>query len=645
MTIEYTSLADQLIAYLANDRSNTSGKSSSLNTSILLNADLFGKEGTIITANYGFEGYMGIPGMTGTDQASQDIAFANNVSWQDLGGNTTMNQRAYTSAISTDTVQATYDVDIEKLDNIPVVFSFPLLPTTVNPTDFRITRNDGVVVTPVIASFLPNAEYNERQTVVITGEFGNRGIPGTEGAIYPVSVSTVLDSTPLEMIGEDGLMSAVGITVDSQNPYVVGNGPKMVTAKLNRFSDLGEGAPLWLVTNQNNSGSDLYGEQALFRLRIYTSAGFSPDGIASILPTDYQKFFLVKAEDSSGNIIELVETGVDYEISGFGSIRVEGLADLSLAQPTYDNTYIEDHDNYYDIILSGDEEAINQIKTVELPSSGDYSVVYNPGGPGNNPSSNPEGPFTVPSTPHQVNVDNDINRVSNVSYVEVDGAVMRNPYTGQPIGENMGVAVKDLASGYEIYQYLDPDGKVFYASFSVSTDLVTDLTDELTSPTPINFIDARELTQGESFTVSGSYSREAAFNSEMGFYRILNESGAVLDPLTGTEINPTEAGYVEVALSESNRLSTSGSTLAAENFTTKSFAFSIFGGELYAPFLKVDFGDFGNGSEEIYFPFAGANSDKLDHVTNFGANVIGFEDLNGGGDRDFDDIILRFSIT
>lgn len=64
-----------------------------------------------------------------------------------------MNQRAYTSAISTDTVQATYDVDIEKLDNIPVVFSFPLLPTTVNPTDFRITRNDGVVVTPVIASF------------------------------------------------------------------------------------------------------------------------------------------------------------------------------------------------------------------------------------------------------------------------------------------------------------------------------------------------------------------------------------------------------------------------------------------------------------------------------------------------------------
>lgn len=37
--------------------------------------------------------------------------------------------------------------------------------------------------------------------------------------------------------------------------------------------------------------------------------------------------------------------------------------------------------------------------------------------------------------------------------------------------------------------------------------------------------------------------------------------------------------------------------------------------------------------------------DKLDHVTNFSANVIGFEDLNGGGDRDFDDIILRFSIT
>jgi hypothetical protein len=100
-------------------------------------------------------------------------------------------------------------------------------------------------------------------------------------------VGIVLDATPLEMVGPNGPISPVGIAIDSLNPYVQGNGPKIVAAKLDRFSDLGEGAPLWLTTNQNNSGVDLYGDQAQFRLRIYTSAGFSPDGIASLLPTEF----------------------------------------------------------------------------------------------------------------------------------------------------------------------------------------------------------------------------------------------------------------------------------------------------------------------------------------------------------------------
>lgn len=60
MTIQYTPLADRLLAYLAADRLNLSAKSSSLNTSILLSSDLFNQEGGIVTANYGFDGYMGI---------------------------------------------------------------------------------------------------------------------------------------------------------------------------------------------------------------------------------------------------------------------------------------------------------------------------------------------------------------------------------------------------------------------------------------------------------------------------------------------------------------------------------------------------------------------------------------------------------
>ncbi len=588
---------------------------------------------------------MGISGMNGTDAASQQIAFDNNVAWNNLGDLTSATQRAYTSAISTDTVQRIYGVDLEKNDNIPIVFTWPLIPTTANPSDFQVILNTGAIVTPAIASFLPNSEYNERQTVVITGEFGNRLTPGLEGAIYPISVATVLDSTPLEMLGASGPVSAVGLTIDSLNPYVEGNGPKLVAAKLTRMSNLGEGAPIWLATNQNNSGSDLYGNQAQFRLRVYTSAGFSPDGIASLLPTEFSRYFRLQAQDQNGQTINLTQTGIDYEISGFGVVRVVGLADLAAAQDTYDLTYIEDHDNYYDIILAGDEAAIGQIKRVEMPSAGNYSPVYNPGGPGNDPENGPPGPFTVPSSPHSINVQNTLQQSSQVSYVEVDGSVMRNPFSSTPIGQNLGLAVKDLATGHEIYKYVDPDGKNFYGSFPAVTDTATDLTSPMLNPTPIDLIDARPFTSGATVTVSGSYSREAAFESSMGFYRLLDTNGSVLDPLTGTTISPGEAGYLDAALSATNRLQTSGSTLTVGNLATQSFTFTILGGELYAPFLRVNTPDPNGLTQIVYFAFGAANQDSLSHGTKWGPNVIGFEDLLGGGDFDFDDVILRFTLS
>lgn len=242
---------------------------------------------------------------------------------------------------------------------------------------------------------------------------------------------------------------------------MAGNGPKIVAAKLDRFSDLGEGAPLWLATNQNNSGGDLYGDQAQFRLRIYTSAGFSPDGIASLLPTEFERYFQLQAEDITGRTVILTQTGVDYEIPGFGLVQVLGLADLAGVQDSYDLTYIEDHDNYYDIILKGDEAAVRQIKRVALPSEGDYSAVYNPGGPGNDPENGPPGPFTVSSSPQVIEVTDTIGQPTKVSYVEVDGPVLRNPFSGTPIGQEVGLAVKDLATGHEIYQYTDQMGRYF----------------------------------------------------------------------------------------------------------------------------------------------------------------------------------------
>ena len=45
----------------------------------------------------------------------------------------------------------------------------------------------------------------------------------------------------------------------------------------------------------------------------------------------------------------------------------------------------------------------------------------------------------------------------------------------------------------------------------------------------------------------------------------------------------------------------------------------------------------------VYFNHLGANTDGQDHVRLMGNNTFGFEDMAGGGDMDFDDVIARVS--
>lgn len=477
MAVVYTDLAQPLLDYLGAVRGQTSGNSDSLNINLTLSADYFASTPQIMTANFGFEGYMGVPGLNGTGSDAQAAAYQYNVSWESIDPALGAAARAYYSAVGTAAFLSMYGVPALLADTIPVVFSHPVLGDTLNPTDFRVTLNTGEVVTPITASFLPNLEFNERQTTVIAGEWGNRILPGQPGARYPVSVSIVDDASPLRLITPDGLVSAVGLTVQSQNPYVQGNGPRLLAAKLNAFSDLGEGNPAWQGNSTANSGSDLYGDQATHRLRLYTSAGFSPDGIASLTPDDFAKFFQISALDREGRVVTILEAGVDYLIPGYGHVRVLGIADTGLAQTSYDLAYVEDHDNQYDIILTGDEAAIARLQSVRMPSGDGYWPVYNPGGPGNDPQNNPAGPFTVPSSDQTVLISHDFAASSFVTYVEVDGPVVRNAITAQPIGANRGLAVDDTGTGHQVFQYMDPDGKIFYASFPVSSIYRIDLTE------------------------------------------------------------------------------------------------------------------------------------------------------------------------
>jgi hypothetical protein len=88
--------------------------------------------------------------------------------------------------------------------------------------------------------------------------------------------------------------------------------------------------------------------------------------------------------DTAGRERVLDRAGQPYTIGG-GTLTVVGLADLGLAQDSYDDAYVEDHDIQIDIVLSGDEAAMRTIRTVEIPASDGYSPFYNPDGPGNEP--------------------------------------------------------------------------------------------------------------------------------------------------------------------------------------------------------------------------------------------------------------------
>jgi hypothetical protein len=62
---------------------------------------------------------------------------------------------------------------------------------------------------------------------------------------------------------------------------------------------------------------------------------------------------------------------------------------------------------------------------------------------------------------------------------------------------------------------------------------------------------------------------------------------------------------------------------------------------MLAPLAEVDAGT----TRHTFFAFNEANADGVQHFQVLGDNIFGFEDLYGGGDRDFDDHIFSFIAT
>ncbi len=400
-----------------------------LRQNVLINADYYSNTPSILGASLGFTHILGVPGLNGTTTSDELLARKAGGSWETLSSSSasTAALRAYTSDAAVSGIAENYGYPLKYTDGFPIEFSWPVLPSTVAGKDFRVVLNTGQVITPLAASITPNLEYNERSTVVILGYFGNRIAPGQPGAIYPVQLRVAHLRNPLKLVGPgDDIVSAAGLTYgDGSTPmtaYNPGSGPKLVAAKLSVMSTAGEGAPKPFSSALPNSGVALYGSAAEYRLRVFTSGGFSPDGVQSLYPTDFSQFFRIETVDADGVVRWLTQTGVPYQLPS-GTITVIGLADLGPAQSSYDDSYVEDHDNQIDIVLSGDEAAIATIKAVQIPASGSYSPFYNPGGPGNNPT--PGVTYSQPGPSETEPVINALNNPMTVTYIAPGSSVAK----------------------------------------------------------------------------------------------------------------------------------------------------------------------------------------------------------------------------
>ena len=123
------------------------------------------------------------------------------------------------------------------------------------------------------------------------------------------------------------------------------------------------------------------------------------------------------------------------------------------------------------------------------------------------------------------------------------------------------------------------------------------------------------------------------------FYRI--------DDLSGTidGVRPGEAGYLSAAQGRAYDLTTGGTALGGPGYGN-------FG---QSGLLHVDAGDMiamklvNNTTGAHYWAFAQANEkvggQSVGHLWNYGLNTWGWEDQHGGGDRDFNDLMVQLDFT
>jgi hypothetical protein len=142
--------------------------------------------------------------------------------------------------------------------------------------------------------------------------------------------------------------------------------------------------------------------------------------------------------------------------------------------------------------------------------------------------------------------------------------------------------------------------------------------------------------------------REATNDNFVGFYQVADTNGGIDIDGNGTvDLRPGDAGYAQAAVQRR----VAGIDLTVGNQSTATLTSNLSPGSVLAPFIIANgrpeaiLDANSNNDPAVYFSFLGANSDKVDHIRLLGNNTFGFEDLANGGDKDYNDMIVRVNLS
>ena len=146
-------------------------------------------------------------------------------------------------------------------------------------------------------------------------------------------------------------------------------------------------------------------------------------------------------------------------------------------------------------------------------------------------------------------------------------------------------------------------------------------------------LDFSALRIEEKITADIIIGRDASYKPTVGFYHVKDDLGTIT--IDGIDYKPSHRDYASLAISSKNlfdELTGLNANLGVAEYRQAS-EFDRKTGKL-APFALVN--------DNIFFSFADANIDNINHFYIHGANIIGLEDMLHGGDTDFDDTLLGF---